>query len=83
MVAIANFKSIMHCNCAHKLNSQFLNIVANDNQLYLMGISILYQGLVTLFIPIPENTGITCFFLYHTNNGNDIFCMCNTDNVTN
>ena len=37
MVGIANFL-VMHCNWAHKLNSQFLNIVANDHQLDLTGI---------------------------------------------
>ena len=29
---VENFQ-LMHCNWAHKLNSQFLNIVANDHQL--------------------------------------------------
>ena len=29
MVNIANFR-VMHCNWIHKLNSEFLNIVANE-----------------------------------------------------
>ena len=39
MVGIANFR-VMHCNWPHKFNSQFLNIVANDQQLDLVGIYI-------------------------------------------
>ena len=37
MVGIANFQ-VMYCNWAHKLNSQFLNIVTNDHQSDLIDI---------------------------------------------
>ena len=37
MVGIVNFR-LMHCNWTHTLNSQFLNMVANDQELDLIGI---------------------------------------------
>ena len=40
MVGIANFRR-MRCNWAHKLNTQFLNIVANDHQLDLSKVNLI------------------------------------------